>query len=187
MAGYELALLAVALGSDAFSVAVCVGLAGATTKQRIRLASGFGAFQFLMPIIGLYVGQIFARVTILGQGVSEFSGYLGGGLLIVLGLAMIYKTIKEGFHCPPFIHNNAFALIMASIGVSIDALAVGFSLAIIGARLLITVTVIGATAFVMTIAGLEVGNQVGKLVQNRAAILGGAILLGIGLRIIAAA
>lgn len=187
MVGLELALLAVALGSDAFSVAVCVGLAGATTRERIRLATGFGAFQFLMPIVGLYLGHFFAQVSIFGRAVDQYAGYLGGGLLILLGLVMIIRTVKEGVHCPPFIHKSFVALVVASVGVSIDALAVGFSLGVIGARLLLTVAVIGATAFAMTLAGFEVGNQVGRFVQNRAAILGAVILIAIGVRIIFAA
>jgi len=182
----ELGLLSVALGSDAFSVAICVGLAGATAKERLRLASGFGGFQFLMPIIGLYIGHFFGRQHIFGRDVDEFAVYVGGGLLVFLGVMMIVRTAREGFHCPPFIHTSFFALLGASLGVSIDALAVGFSLGVLRAKLLLTVSVIGVVAFLMTIAGLEVGNQIGKVVQNRAAVLGGIILVAVGLKILAA-
>lgn len=180
----EIALLAVALGSDAFSVAVCVGLAGANSIERIRLATGFGSFQLLMPVVGLYIGRLFSQISIFGREVDQFAGYVGGGMLILLGLFIIVRTIRDGVHCPKFIHKSLVALIAASIGVSIDALAVGFSLGILGTKLLLTVIIMGAVAFIMTIVGLEVGNQAGKYVQNWAAVLGGMILIGIGTRLL---
>jgi putative Mn2+ efflux pump MntP len=175
----ELLFLSVALGSDAFSVAICVGLAGATIPERVRLAAGFGLFQFLMPIIGLFVGQWFGKAT------GDVAAHIGGGILVALGLIMIYRTAKDGFHCPSYIHTSTIALLSASVGVSIDALAVGFGLGALNSQnIVMTSSVIGLVAFTMTGVGLEVGNQIGKIVQNRAAIAGGVILVAIGARVI---
>ena len=67
----SLFVLALALGSDAFSVAVCVGLAGATQRQKVRLAAGFGAFQCIMPMTGLLVGTRFGEIA------GDWAAYIG--------------------------------------------------------------------------------------------------------------
>ena len=175
----ELLALSVALGSDAFSVAICIGLSGATTPQRLRLAAGFGGFQFLMPIAGILIG---AR---LGHLFGHVAAYLGGAILVALGAIMIVRTIRTGFHCPPFIHDSLLALIVASVGVSIDALAVGLGVGLSAAQgVFTTCSVIGVTAFAMTLTGFEIGDRIGRVVQNRSAIVGGLILIAIGGRII---
>ena len=172
-------MLAMALGTDAFSVAVCVGLAGATTKQKVRLAAGFGAFQFLMPITGLAVGSQFGKIA------GSVAGYVGGAIIVGLGIAMIWRTLSKGFHCPPFIHKSFIALIVASVGVSIDALAVGIGVGL-GDRDLNIVpasVVIGIITFLMTVVGVEVGGKVGEALQHRAPIVGGAVLIVLGVLI----
>ena len=176
--GYLL-IVAVGLGADAFSVAVCVGLAGATARQKIRLALGFGVFQFIMPIVGLAIGSQFGSIA------GSYAHYIGGLLLIVLGLAMSWRAISDGLQCPPYVHSSFFALIMASLAVSIDALAVGvgYALGVKEIRIIPASMVIGFVAFMMTIAGVEVGNKVGIYVQQRAPFIGGIILVIIGILI----
>lgn len=173
-------MLSVALGSDAFSVAVCVGLAGATARQKLRLAAGFGVFQFLMPIAGLALGTLFGRMA------GAVASYIGAGLLIALGIAMIWRTLSTGFHCPPLIHRSFLALLTASLGVSLDALAVGvgYGLSLSQTPIVTASVVIGIVAFLMTVAGAELGGQVGKMLQHRAPILGGAILVALGVRVL---
>lgn len=175
-----LVLLAIALGSDAFSVAVCVGLAGATPVQKLRLASGFGTFQFLMPIVGLLVGHYF------GTFAGVYASYIGGGLLVAFGIAMVWRTISHGITCPPMIHTSAIALCTASLGVSLDALAVGFGYGsgVRGSNIYYDSAFIGVVAFVMTIVGAELGGQIGKVLQRRAPLVGGLILIGIGIKIV---
>ncbi|MDO8683040.1 MAG: manganese efflux pump MntP family protein [Armatimonadota bacterium] len=175
----ELLAVSIALGSDAFSVAICIGMGGATPPQKLRLAAGFGSFQFLMPIVGIISGNA------LGHIFGHVAAYIGGALLISLGALMIIRTIRSGFHCPPFDHSSVLSLIAVSVGVSIDALAVGLGIGLSQVReVFTTCSVIGVTAFAMTTAGFEIGERVGKLVQNRSALLGGLILVAIGLRII---
>jgi putative Mn2+ efflux pump MntP len=175
-----LLLLAVALGSDAFSVAVCVGLEGATWRQKLRLAAGFGVFQFLMPIIGLALGSTFGGMA------GAVSSYIGGGILAALGVGVIWRTLAVGIHCPPLLLQSFVALVMASLGVSLDALAVGvgYGLGVREVRIVLASVVIGAVAYLMTIAGAELGGQVGKAVHQRAPLVGGAILIGLGIRIL---
>lgn len=175
----ELLTLSIALGSDAFSVAVCIGLGGATASERLRLALGFGGFQFLMPIMGILIGRE------LGTLFGSLAAYLGGGILVCMGAFIVYRSIRYGFHCPPFNHSSALSLIGASLGVSIDALVVGFGIGLFGTKqVLMTCSIIGITAFAMTTLGFEIGERVGKIVQNRSTILGGIILMVIGARIV---
>ncbi|MEN6372625.1 MAG: manganese efflux pump [Armatimonadota bacterium] len=178
---FFLLTVAVGLGADAFSVAICVGMAGATSKQKIRLASGFGAFQFIMPIIGLALGTVFGKI------VGSYASFIGGILLLTLGGIMVWKALSEdGLECPPMIHNSFFALVAASVGVSIDALAVGvaYALSIKGIHILPASAVIGIVAFGMTVAGVEIGGQIGKLLHRRAPFVGGMILVLLGILIL---
>jgi len=172
-----LLLLAVALGSDAFSVAACVGLNGATVRQKMRLAAGFGLFQFLMPIMGLAAGQAFGSLA------GAIAAYIGGAVLVGLGGLMIWRALSVGFQCPAMVHESWLALLSASVGVSLDALAVGvgYGLGVRQADIVLASAVIGAVAFLMTFVGVEVGVQVGKRIQRRAPILGGAVLVALGI------
>ncbi|MDO8587043.1 MAG: manganese efflux pump [Armatimonadota bacterium] len=176
---FELIILSVALGSDAFSVAVCIGLTGATGAERLRLATGFGGFQFLMPIVGIIIGQR------LGHVFGDVAACVGGGILVCMGAIIVLRTVRSGFTCPPFNHDSVLSLMIASIGVSVDALVVGFGIGLFSAKaVLTTCSVIGLTAFAMTSIGFEIGDRIGRLVQNRSAVLGGLILIAIGARII---
>ncbi|HOM72965.1 MAG TPA: manganese efflux pump, partial [Armatimonadota bacterium] len=172
---------AISLGSDAFSVAICVGLVGATAIQKLRLALGFGIFQFIMPVVGLIIGKLF------GSFVGVFASYIGGLILIGLGTIIIWRSLSEGFQCPPLIHQSFLALVTVSIGVSIDALAVGigYALGVKEFGILPASAVIGVTAFFMTIIGAEVGGRLGMILHHWAPIAGGSILTLLGILILA--
>lgn len=172
-----LIFLAIALGSDAFSVAVCIGMSGTTTRQRLRLSAAFGGFQFIMPIIGLTLGSIF------GGFAGKLAGYIGGAILIVLGLIMVWRSLRKEFQCPLLIHESIVALISASVGVSLDALAVGagFGLSVSHIPIVAASIVIGVIAFIMTIGGLEVGGRLGEIIHHRASLVGGGILTILGI------
>jgi manganese efflux pump family protein len=179
MGTLEIFTLAVALGCDAFSVAVCIGLGGATSPQRLRLAFGFGGFQFLMPIVGIFAGARF------GHSFGVAADYVGGAILVLMGVVIIVRAIRSGFSCPVFNHSSLFSLFTASVGVSLDALVVGFGIGLLSTRaILTTCSVIGVTAFAMASVGFEVGNRIGQYVQNRSTIVGGLILIAIGAHVI---
>jgi putative Mn2+ efflux pump MntP len=179
MGNVELLTLAVALGCDAFSVAVCIGLGGATPWQRLRLALGFGGFQFFMPIIGVIAGER------LGRSFGVVADYFGGAILILMGAIIIVRAVRSGFTCPVFNHSSVVSLVSASVGVSLDALVVGFGIGLFSAKaILTTCSVIGAMTFAMTTVGFEVGNRMGRLVQNRSTVVGGLILIAIGAHVI---
>jgi putative Mn2+ efflux pump MntP len=129
-----------------------------------------------MPITGLFIGGLFGRVA------GTMASHIGAGLLILLGIAMIWRALTAGFKCPPLLHRSLPALAAVSLGVSLDALAVGvgYALSARGVSIIPTSTVIGVVAFGMTIAGAEIGSRVGVFAQHRAPVLGGAILVALG-------
>jgi putative Mn2+ efflux pump MntP len=174
--------LAVALAMDCFAVSMgqACGRKGMTTRQSVRMAFFFGAFQFGMPVLGWFAGESVVRLT------RSFDHWLAFGLLAAIGGRMIYESFSlsdEEKACRPDQTKGA-RLIVLSVATSIDALAVGLSLGVIKAGILYPASVIGIVSFVMTIIGARLGPVVGRAVGRRAELLGGLILIGIGLRIL---
>jgi putative Mn2+ efflux pump MntP len=169
--------VAVALGCDAFSVAVGIGAGGVTGRRLFRLSWHFGLFQFLMPLIGV----------LLGHGVSLWIGRVGpwiaGGLLVIIGVKMLWDTahnralVTQGRPDP----TRGWTLILLSVATSLDALVVGFSLGILGTGILLPAGIIGITALVMTAVGMLLGTGIARGFGNWAAGFGGVILILLGI------
>lgn len=177
----DLILLAVALAMDAFAVAVATGvsLKRVSPRQTFRLSWHFGLFQALMPILG-WMGGLSVRVYI-----ESYDHWIAFGLLGYIG----YKMIREAFEDDD---NNrgdptkGVRLVMLSVATSIDALAVGLSLSMLGISVWIPAVVIGVVAFLFTMGGLHLGQRVSraKSLSKYAELLGGVVLFGIGVRIL---
>lgn len=176
-------LLGIALGlaMDAFAVAIGAGLqlCGATPRQVFRLAWHFGLFQALMPIIGWLAGRT------VSEYIEPVDHWIAFGLLAFIGGKMIYEALQEKDEeaevCDP---TKGWRMVMLSIATSIDALAVGLSLALLGTSIWWPALVIGIVAGVMTIIGMELGKRFGALLGRRMEIVGGLILIGIGVKIL---
>jgi putative Mn2+ efflux pump MntP len=174
--------LAVALAMDCFAVSMglACGLKGLTTRQSVRMAFFFGAFQFGMPVLGWFAGENAVRFM------RSFDHWVAFGLLAVIGGRMIYESFRlsdEEKACRPD-QTRGVRLLVLSVATSIDALAVGLSLGVIKAGILYPAAVIGVVGFGMTIVGARLGPVIGRTVGKRAELLGGLILFGIGLRIL---
>lgn len=177
-----LTLIGIALGlaMDAFAVAIGAGLqlCQVTKRQTFRLAWHFGLFQAFMPILGWLAG-----LTLVDY-IAPVDHWIAFGLLAFIGGKMIYEAFKqeeEADRCDP---TKGWTLVMLSIATSIDALAVGLSLAILGVDIWYPALVIGVVAGVLTMLGLELGTRFGGLLGRRVEIVGGVILIGIGLKIL---
>ena len=178
-----LTLIGIALGlaMDAFAVAIGAGLqlCGATPRQVFRLAWHFGLFQALMPIIGWLAGRT------VSEYIEPVDHWIAFGLLAFIGGKMIYEALQEKDEdaevCDP---TKGWRMVMLSIATSIDALAVGLSLALLGTSIWWPALVIGVVAGVMTIIGMELGKRFGALLGRRMEIVGGLILIGIGVKIL---
>lgn len=172
-----LLVVAVALGLDAFSVAVGLGTQGANSKQALRVSLWVTVFHVFMPLLGLFLG--FEVGKFLGQTAQS----VGAVILLLIGIEMVWEGMK-----PPrqkrvtFLLSGWGGLVLAGI-VSIDALAVGFGLGMLGIALGEAVVLLGVIAGVMTAGGFFCGNQLGKWFPQGATFIGGGILILIGLRL----
>lgn len=172
--------IAIGLAMDAFAVAIGAGLqlCQVTKRQTFRLAWHFGLFQAFMPILGWLAG-----LTLVDY-IAPVDHWIAFGLLGFIGGKMIYEALKEEEQpdrCDP---TKGWTLVMLSIATSIDALAVGLSLALLGVDIWYPALVIGIVAGALTIVGLELGTRFGALLGRRMEIVGGVILIGIGLKIL---
>jgi len=182
MTGWSLLAVALALAMDAFAVAVATGLSGPPlTRRRVfRLAFHFGLFQALMPTMGWGAGRGLYRF------VQPYSDWVAFALLSLVGGRMIWGAIRSrsGGERRAGDNTRGWSLVMLSVATSLDALAVGMSLAMVGATILRPAAVIGLVAAVLTALGMLLGRWIGTAWGRRVEVLGGLILVGIGLRIV---
>jgi len=173
---FTLLVLAVALGTDAFSMCLALGLAGVTYRQILVVSFTVLIFHIVMPLLGWYAGEFAGALA--GRAAS----IAGALLLVYLGGKMILSVLKGGNALNPKVMLvNTLGLFLLAASVSMDALSVGFSLGTRQVNLPLTAGVIGAVAGVMTAAGLFLGRFVGARVGKRAVLVGGILLIGIGM------
>ena len=173
--------IAVALAMDAFAVALGTGLKLATLTGRhlFRLGFHFGLFQALMPVIGWLAG-----LTVQKQ-VAAWDHWIAFGLLAFVGGKMLKEAFaKEDDRADDSDPTRGLSLVLLSVATSIDALAVGFSLSLLGVSIWTPALVIGLVAGVLTVAGMLLGRRAGDHWGPRVEIVGGLILIGIGLKIL---
>ena len=192
----ELFFIAVGLSMDAFAVSLCKGL----VMDRLRTGDGllvalfFGGFQALMPIAGYYLASNFAGY------IEAYDHWIAFLLLLFIGGKMLWDVYKES-HSPQ--ENTAAEdaaitedaavyqpvplgeLILLAVATSIDALAVGVAFAVLpGVHIFSAAAFIGCTTFVLSFIGVVLGFKTGKLLEEKAQILGGLILIAIGVKIL---
>jgi len=176
---YSIVLIAVGLSMDVFSVATVTGfiLKRVSFHQASKMSLSFGSFHVVMPVIGWYVGSTIVRL------VADYDHWLAFLLLTFVGGRMIYGAAKEK-RIEGSKMFNGLNLLLFSVAVSIDALAVGLTFYLETVALFLPVLIIGVTASVFTFVGLVVGSRTGRLFGKSVEIIGGLILIAIGLRII---
>lgn len=176
-------ILGIGLSMDAFAVSITNGMCVSCLRPRHALADGFtfGFFQALMPLIGLFLGLGFMRYI---EAADHWIGFI---LLAGIGGNMIRGALKkeeEDCETNPFTLRN---MLLQGVATSIDALAVGigFSTQLDGyTEAYITVAIIGGLTFLISTAGVYIGRLFGGMLKEKAEILGGVILIGIGLKIL---
>lgn len=180
MNNLSLILIAVGLGMDAFAVAIGAGVTirGMTYRHVVRLSLHFGLFQFFMPIIGWAAGRTVEPY------IAGFDHWLAFALLALIG----GKMIRDFFSGDGATYNGdptkGLMLLLLSVATSIDALAVGLSLAFLKVGIVYPSIVIGIVAFLMTAVGMRFGVLLGRVAGRWAELTGGLILIGIGLKIV---
>lgn len=173
-------LVALGLAMDCFAVSVSSGLTMKifNINNALKIAFSFGLFQAVMPVIGWAVG---ASLEFL---VSNVDHWIAFGLLCFIGAKMLYESGKKD---PDPNQKNPFkvySLLLLSVATSIDALAVGLSLAFLEVSVATPVIAIGIVAFSLSFVGVAAGNKFESRLGNKAEIAGGIILIAIGLRIL---
>ena len=184
MDSLSLIALAVALAMDAFAVALAAGaiLHPLTFRPCFRLAFHFGLFQAMMPVSGWLAGLTVQSF------VAAWSHWIAFALLLYVGGRMIHEAVSaeegaERANDP----SRGLTMVALSVATSIDALAVGLTLAMIDVVIWIPSLVIGLVACGFTVAGLFLGTRAGKRWGKRVEVAGGVILIGIGVKILLSA
>ena len=176
----ELLLLGVGLSMDAFAVSVCKGLAmkKATLKAELTCGVWFGGFQAMMPLIGFYLGTLFA------EAIQAFDHWVAFALLALIGGNMLKEAFGAEEECP-CADLSVRTMFLMAVATSIDALAVGISLAMVGdVNIWAAVSLIGVTTFALSAVGVAVGNVFGSRYEKKAEMAGGIILILLGAKIL---
>jgi manganese efflux pump family protein len=179
MLGMEVIAAAIALGCDAFSVAIGVGSRGLSGRRIFRLSFHFGLFQFFMPLIGLAIGRLTA--SILGQA----GNWVAAAGLAVIGFNMTRQAWKHTeVNENPKDPTRGWSLVVLSVATSIDALVAGFSLGLLGTNVFLSCLIIGVTASMMTITGMILGAGTAFFLGRWAELFGGLVLIAMALTFI---
>lgn len=182
----ELLLLALGVSMDAFAVSICKGLCmkKATLKASCTCGIWFGGFQAIMPLIGFLLGSLFA------EAIQTVDHWVAFGLLVIIGLNMLKEAFEKNEAaeaCPVDgdVDLSVKTMFVMAVATSIDALAVGVSLAMAGDVNIITaVLLIGLFTFGMSAVGVQIGNVFGSRFEKKAQRAGGVILIVLGCKIL---
>lgn len=182
MSIWELLVLAIGLSMDAFAVSICKGLSTkkATLKQMGSCGVWFGGFQALMPLLGFLVGSLFAKAI---ESVDHWVAFV---LLTIIGINMLREAFsKEEEQNAKNADFSIKTMFTMAVATSIDALAVGVSLAMAGnVNIWIAILIIGVTTCLFSAVGVKLGSVFGDKFEKKAQFAGGVILILIGLKIL---
>jgi len=171
--------ISLGLGMDAFAVSVAtgLGLSQVTPRHTFRMAFHFGLFQFLMPVIGCLAGRQMALY------IHQYDHWIALGLLTAVGCKMLWEACckkESNWGADP---TRGLMLVTLSLATSIDALAVGVSMGLLGVSVWLPSVVIGIVACTLSAIGIIFGGRIGGRCGRWAEIAGGSVLILIGLEI----
>ena len=174
-------LIGLGLSADCFAMALCgsVSVKNSRSLAALRMALAFGAAQALMPVLGWLIGRSLINL------ISGFDHWVVFGLLSAVGIRMLWEAFREkdadrkGTDI-----TRGWLLITLAVVTSIDALAVGLSFSFLQINIIYACVIIGIVTFLVVLAGFYIGCKAGSLLGQRAKIIGGIILIGIGLRVL---
>ena len=178
MSLFSVFLIGISLSMDAFAVSIAKGMCvkGNRLRCALMLAFWFGAFQALMPLLGWLSGSLFESL------ITAIDHWIAFVLLSYLGGKMVYESFKEeDSHLITFSSRMLFTL---GIATSIDALAVGVSMAFLKTGIWFPASVIAFTTFFLSFSGVICGFRFGKIKGLKVELLGGLILIVIGVKIL---
>ncbi|MBS4190076.1 manganese efflux pump [Bacillus sp. FJAT-49705] len=171
-----LSLMAFALAMDAFSVGLGMGMFKLRLRQIFKIGVTIGFFHIWMPLIGIIAGRF------LSEKFGEIATYVGGGLLLILGIQMFLSGIRKerGYMITPV----GTGLMLFGFSVSLDSFSVSLTLGIYGAKTILVLSCFGIVATILTWFGLLIGRKVQGWLGPYSEALGGSILLAFGLKLL---
>ena len=179
---FEISFIGIGLAADAFAVSVCKGLSMRKfiLKNAIIIGLYFGIFQALMPLLGYYLGVNFQSVV---ESIDHWIAFI---LLSIIGGKMVIESMNsKKVHEEDYNENINFkTMFLLALATSIDALAVGITMAFLEVNIFRSIVIIGSITLVLSMAGVKIGNKFGDKFQNKAEIIGGIILILIGTKIL---
>lgn len=177
----SLIFLAFAMSTDAFAAAIGKGASLHKPRFLDALRTGliFGVIEAITPVIGWFVGQAAA------SAVESWDHWIAFGLLLLLGLHMIYAGLKPDTDEDEKPKSHSFwVLAITAFATSIDALAVGVGLAFVDVNIWFAALLIGLATMTMVTFGVMLGRVIGTAIGRKAEIIGGLVLIGVGAAIL---
>ena len=168
-------MIAIALGMDAFSLGIGVGMQGLSISQILKISVTIGIFHVFMPLIGIVIGHYLSTV------IGDIATFIGGSLLVLLGVNMVWSSFFGEDHAS-INQVKGFGLILLAFSVSIDALSIGFSLGLFSENIWFVVLLFGIMGGLMTALGLSIGTKIGHWLGEYGELFGGIILLVFGIK-----
>jgi putative Mn2+ efflux pump MntP len=170
----KLILFVLPLGLDTFAVAAALGMRGLPRRARLRVSLLMSAFEMAMPVVGLLIGHA------VGSAVGGAADYVAIGVLAALGAWMLFhEEDDEGEKVGEFASRGRLAILALGISISLDELAVGFTIGLLHLSLWLAVVLIGAQAFLFAQLGLRLGARLNETLRERAEQLAGVALVGL--------
>jgi putative Mn2+ efflux pump MntP len=172
--------LVVPLGLDTFAIAAALGMSGLTRRDRTRVTLLFTSFEMGMPIVGIVLGAVAGTVA------GKAADYVAIAILIALGVFMLWpRRSANPARVGLLARTRGLAAIGLGISISLDELAIGFTLGLLRFPVVLVIALIGLQTLVVTQAGLRLGSRVGEAVRERAEQVAGVVLAGLGLILLA--
>lgn len=168
----EIILIGLSLAMDAFAVSICKGLKDNNINTGIIISIFFSIFQFIMPILGFYLGNL------LSNKIIYYQSYLSSIILITIGILMIKEDKINDLDGKL----NIKELFLLSIATSIDAFVIGISLSFVKTNIIYSSIIIGIITFIMSSLGYFLGNLFNKKTQQYSNIVGGITLILLGIK-----
>ena len=171
----KLLLFVLPLGLDTFAVSAALGLQGLPKRERLNVSLLLSSFEMSMPIVGLVVGRG------LGAAIGGVAEYIAAAALVGLGIYMLLGDEEaEGEKVASLSNLTGLALIGLGISISVDELAMGFTIGLLHLSLILAVVLIGVQAFLVAQLGLRLGARLGEAAREWAERLAGVALVGLG-------
>jgi len=175
----KLLALILPLGLDTFAVAAALGMVGVAPRHRLRISILFTAFEAGMPLVGLALGAP------LGRALGGAADYVAIGVLLAFGLYTLLGRDNEEERLAELAELRGFGAVLLGISISLDELAIGFTLGLLRLPAGLVIVLIAVQTFIVTQLGLRLGSRLSDRLREGAERLAGAALIGLGMVLLA--